>query len=147
MSNFEPDISTVRGLILNDAGNILVAQRSVEYCARNGGLWELPGGKREEGETDRPAALAREVYEETAVDAVYDIDPFHTEECTFEDNGQKRITDFLVGLALSDVAIADGKEVSKVVWLPPEYALKFPLTDSSRTAIEVYSELVARRIA
>lgn len=49
---------TVRG------GRVLVARRPVE--AMLGGLWEFPGGKREDGET-LPAALRRELQEELAI--------------------------------------------------------------------------------
>lgn len=48
-------------------GRLLLAQRS--YPAEVAGLWELPGGKVEAGET-RAGALARELAEELGVDVV-----------------------------------------------------------------------------
>jgi A/G-specific adenine glycosylase len=49
--------------LIHHAGSYLVAKRGSEQHL--GGMWELPGGKREPGEDDR-SALAREVREETA---------------------------------------------------------------------------------
>ena len=46
---------------------LLVCQRPAHK--RHGGLWELPGGKCEPGETDA-AALCRELREELGVDVV-----------------------------------------------------------------------------
>ncbi|WP_132991843.1 (deoxy)nucleoside triphosphate pyrophosphohydrolase [Gordonia zhaorongruii] len=50
---------------LHRAGRLLLAQRS--YPPELDGLWELPGGKVESGETPREA-LARELCEELNVD-------------------------------------------------------------------------------
>jgi A/G-specific adenine glycosylase len=45
-------------------GDVLIARRPAE--AMLGGLWEFPGGKRQDGET-LPAALQRELLEEMAI--------------------------------------------------------------------------------
>lgn len=50
-----------------DGPRLLLAQR--EYPAELAGLWELPGGKAEAGETDA-AALVRELREELGIDVV-----------------------------------------------------------------------------
>lgn len=50
--------------VIDRDGRLLVAQRPLEK--RHGGLWELPGGKCEAGETDA-VALARELREEFGV--------------------------------------------------------------------------------
>ncbi len=55
-----PRLHIVLGLIHHD-GRYLVARRKSD--AHVGGFWELPGGKREDGEDDR-ATLARELGEE-----------------------------------------------------------------------------------
>ena len=57
-------LHVVAGVIRDDAGRILLAQRP-----RGGhlaGLWEFPGGKREAGES-RWDALVRELYEELGI--------------------------------------------------------------------------------
>ena len=52
---------SVRGVIRNADGQILVVQRSTD---RN---WELPGGRLSRGESPRQG-LRREIYEETGLD-------------------------------------------------------------------------------
>jgi 8-oxo-dGTP diphosphatase len=54
----------VGAALLDDAGQVLVAQRSEP--AALAGFWELPGGKVDPGETDEQA-LVRECKEELAV--------------------------------------------------------------------------------
>ena len=49
------------GVIYNSQGQILIARRHDD--AHQGGLWEFPGGKVEQGETVCDA-LARELHEE-----------------------------------------------------------------------------------
>lgn len=56
----KPRLTIVLALVHHD-GRYLVARRRPDQ--HQGGLWELPGGKREAGEDDR-AALARELTEE-----------------------------------------------------------------------------------
>ncbi len=56
----KPRQHIVLALIHHD-GRYLVARRKKK--AHQGGLWELPGGKREKGEDDR-VAIAREIHEE-----------------------------------------------------------------------------------
>ena len=54
----------VAAALVNDAGEVLVQQRSVTKA--HGGLWEFPGGKVEPGETPE-RALARELAEELGI--------------------------------------------------------------------------------
>lgn len=56
----------VAGAVIVD-GRLLLAQRS--YPAEVAGLWELPGGKVEVGET-RARALVRELAEELSVEVI-----------------------------------------------------------------------------
>ena len=52
------------GVVLNDAGEVLIDQRLNEGLL--GGLWEFPGGKQEPGEAIA-ATIARELMEELAI--------------------------------------------------------------------------------
>ncbi|NOQ64584.1 MAG: Nudix family hydrolase [Methyloprofundus sp.] len=54
-------INVAVGVVRNDLGEVLISKRKAE--AHQGGLWEFPGGKFEEGE-GAAQALARELHEE-----------------------------------------------------------------------------------
>ncbi len=59
-----PHYDVAAGVIYDDAGQLLIAQRPADGLL--GGLWEFPGGKQEPGET-LPECLARELMEELAI--------------------------------------------------------------------------------
>ncbi len=56
---------SVKALVMNEAGQCLVLRRSAA-SQNNAGLWDLPGGKCDPGETV-DQTLAREVAEETGL--------------------------------------------------------------------------------
>lgn len=58
-------VPVVAGVIVNSEQQILIAERLLTQDY--GGLWELPGGKIEQGETAR-AALDRELAEELGIE-------------------------------------------------------------------------------
>jgi A/G-specific adenine glycosylase len=60
-----PHYDVTAGMIWNDAGELLIAQRPLDGLL--GGLWEFPGGKQEPGET-LEACLKRELREELAIE-------------------------------------------------------------------------------
>ena len=57
-------VTVAVGILIDDAGRVLVTRRA--RGAHQGGLWEFPGGKVEEGET-LLEALTRELSEELGV--------------------------------------------------------------------------------
>lgn len=59
----ETRIRAVGAIVINAAGRLLVIQRGHEPAK---GLWSVPGGKVEQGETDEQA-LRREIAEETGL--------------------------------------------------------------------------------
>lgn len=60
-------IEVVAIAMIDAAGRVLIQRRPAGRA--HGGLWEFPGGKVEEGETDH-AALQREIEEELGLDPV-----------------------------------------------------------------------------
>ncbi len=60
-----PHYDVTAGMIWNDRGELLIAQRPADGLL--GGLWEFPGGKQEADES-LPACLQRELREELAIE-------------------------------------------------------------------------------
>lgn len=60
-------INVVAGIIKNDNESILIAKRNIHKS--QGGLWEFPGGKIEQGET-KEEAIVREIKEELKIDII-----------------------------------------------------------------------------
>ncbi len=60
-----PHYDVAAGMVWNEAGQVLIAQRPLEGLL--GGLWEFPGGKQEADET-LPECLSRELREELAIE-------------------------------------------------------------------------------
>jgi 8-oxo-dGTP diphosphatase len=64
LDEMDADVIPVLAAVVQRAGRYLVCQRPL--AKRHGGLWEFPGGKREEGE-DYLATARRELREELGV--------------------------------------------------------------------------------
>jgi A/G-specific adenine glycosylase len=62
-----PHYDVTAGVIRREDGKMLIAQRPVDKML--GGLWEFPGGKRDEGES-LPECLQREIDEELGIEIV-----------------------------------------------------------------------------
>ncbi|MDZ4262606.1 MAG: Nudix family hydrolase [Pseudomonadota bacterium] len=105
-------IHVVAGVIVNQAGEVLLALRPKEK--HQGGLWEFPGGKVELGEAAL-AALKRELQEELGI-AVTQARPLIRVQHSYPDKA-----------VLLDVwrveafdGVAHGREGQAVEWVAPE---------------------------
>ncbi len=120
------------GVAVLDAGNLLLVQRGREPGR---GLWAVPGGKVQLGETLTAAAI-REVEEETGLivelgDVVWvgeSIGPGDPPQWHFV------LTDF-VGAVVSGTLLA-GDDAFQAKWVPLEEAGALPLTPTMYSLLE-----------
>ena len=75
---------TVRGIIKNDADEILIVKRHPK-SRTDPEMWELPGGKVEKGE-DFDVALVREIKEETGIELNLNYKPKPFFEVAYRNN-------------------------------------------------------------
>jgi ADP-ribose pyrophosphatase YjhB (NUDIX family) len=138
----ETPIYAVRGIILNQNAELLVAQRS-SACKTNGEAWEFPGGKPEISDLEGFAGEAeREIEEELTVQSIMESgEPFHTYERSFVDQqGRTRthITKFYLGMAATTDIVCDPSEVAYGLWLPAGAVGGLTLTEASSAAWALY---------
>lgn len=118
-------VAVVVGVLLNDAGEVLLCQRpeGKAYALQ----WEFPGGKVESGETG-PAALARELREELAVEA--DVGRLlHSAEAFYRDGGTFAVEYYQVGTwrgAPRNQAFAQFR------WVAPATLLEYDVLEGNR---------------
>ena len=101
---------TVRGIIKNDAGEILIVKRH-HKSRTDSGMWELPGGKVEKGEffTD---ALIREIKEETNLNC--DVGDFG--EAIQNDYPHKRTVQMIMYLDKVEGSVEISEEHADFLW-------------------------------
>lgn len=107
-------VQAVGAVVRDGAGRLLLVLRGREPAA---GLWSIPGGKVEPGES-REAALRREVREETGLD-VEVIAPVGVVERPTADGGVFEIHDYTARLLsdADDAVAAD--DAGAVGWFTP----------------------------
>jgi len=104
-----PEIHVAAGIILNGAGQVLLALRPSHK--HQGGLWEFPGGKVEPGENVQEA-LRRELQEELNLQ-VGDCSPFLLID---HDYGDKQVR-LDVWLVTSHQGAVHGREGQQIAWV------------------------------
>ncbi len=113
-------------------GEVLITRRLAD--AERGGLWEFPGGKVEEGETE-PEALGRELEEE--LDCAVEVGPLLLRH-------RHRYPDLAVELAfyrceLKVNAAPRALGVAALAWVPRQALGSFPFCEAD---VPVLGELV-----
>lgn len=99
--------------VVNDA-EVLIAKRPDDK--HQGGLWEFPGGKVEEGETVT-AALVRELDEEVALPTA-EHNMTELMQIPFEYPDKKVFLDvYWVDVGINDALLAHGAEGQQVRWV------------------------------
>ena len=105
------------GVIVGDGGSILIAKRPDE--AHQGGLWEFPGGKVEQGET-LFEALKRELFEEPAIE-ILTTEPLIKIRHDYGD----KIVLLDVHKVTAFVGDARGNEGQPIAWVAPEHLYQY----------------------
>jgi 8-oxo-dGTP diphosphatase len=121
-------IAVVVGVIVNTAGEILLAKRAVHQ--HQGGLWEFPGGKLEANESAR-AGLWRELHEELGI-SLLKAEPLIQIYHEYPDKA-----------VLLDVfcvtqyeGTPDGKEGQPLAWVKPAELCNYPLPAANRPIVQ-----------
>ena len=117
------------GVVLVDQGRILLVQRGHEP---NQGLWAVPGGKVELGES-LTAAAVREVMEETGLSV--EVGDLIWAGEHISEHGHIVLIDFLGSVIGGRLAAAD--DADRAEWVPLDRVAEYPLTPTMHRLIEV----------
>jgi mutator protein MutT len=112
--------------VIADGDRLLVCQRPPHK--RHGGLWELPGGKCEPGESDASAA-ARELREELGVEVL----AVGAEELTIRDPGSRFV---IVFVPVTIAGTPTCHEHTALAWATTAELAALPLAPSDRRFVE-----------
>lgn len=128
-----PHYDVAAGMIWNDAGQLLIAQRPLDGLL--GGLWEFPGGKQEAGET-LPECLRRELQEELAIDV--EVGELFT-------TVQHAFTHFKITLHAFSCRYGGGREPQSIgvrdwKWVRPEELSQYSFGKADREVIRALEE-------
>lgn len=122
----------VGAIVLDGAGRLLLVRRGTPPGK---GLWSLPGGRVEDGETDAQA-LARELAEETGLDIT--VGPLVGSVFRpAPDDGVYEIRDY--ACIAHGGALRPGDDAEDVRWIPPEELPAMQLTDGLLEALREWN--------
>ncbi len=114
-------IEVAAGVVVNDQGQVLLCRR----LGTLSGLWEFPGGKREEGET-LPQCLERELMEELAISVTVG-EKLKTV--------YKRMEETIISITFFDIHYHSDAPLQlsvhdKAVWVAPTDVMYYPLCEA-----------------
>jgi 8-oxo-dGTP diphosphatase len=145
MANREyPDAPRVGvGAVVLREGRVLLVRRGV---APANGLWAIPGGGLELGETLREAA-EREILEETGITIRAGEPVFTCDVCHRDDDGRVRFHYVIVDLAADYVSgeVAAADDALEARWVAPEEIENLPTTKTTVKLLKQIGFLPARR--
>lgn len=117
------------GVAVVDRGRLLLVERGHEPAK---GLWAVPGGKVDYGETLR-AAAAREVLEETGL--VVEVGEVIWAGEHISEHGHIVLVDFLGQVTSGELRAGD--DAAAAEWVALSDATSYPLTDTMRDLVEI----------
>jgi 8-oxo-dGTP diphosphatase len=121
---------TVRGVIKNDSGEILIVKRHPK-SKTDPEMWELPGGKVEKGEHFADA-LVREIKEETDLDV--SVGDFC--EAVQNDYSHKRTVQLMMYLTDVEGEVKISEEHTEFMWASIEKIRSLELSTSLKKLLE-----------
>jgi 8-oxo-dGTP pyrophosphatase MutT (NUDIX family) len=141
MKSGRPQVLLItRSIVLNQEGQILLIRRS-DKDTYNPGLWELPGGKLDEGQ-DISNALEREVFEETGL-LVIPKDRLAYFESVVLTSGKYKGLPYLtiIGISTSkSKKVRLSEEHSEYKWCSVDEAYELETADSTLKAIQTLED-------
>ncbi len=130
--NARPLVIVAAAALVRDDGRLLLAQRPEGKSMA--GLWELPGGKLEPGESPQ-TALVRELREELEIG----VDPADLQAFTFAAHGYEKFELLMpVFLCRKWTGEPDGQEGQSLAWVAPGEAKSYPVPDADIPLIEYF---------
>ena len=121
---------TVRGIIRNDSGEILIVKRHPK-SKTDPEMWELPGGKVEKGEHFADA-LVREIKEETNLDV--NVGDFC--EAVQNDYSHKRTVQLMMYLDDIEGSVEISEKHTEYMWASIEKIESLELSSSFKKVLE-----------